>query len=570
MSASFNRVFQQILPRIRPALELMNKSITGSVLGSRPLIELIESFRTLDATKAVDKVYALLAFSSDASKVPELQPDYTISQAVLARRLVRFAFPDSVISTQSANQDEIVFETEGLLLGTISSWSKDSEMFWGVKAGKSDLPNTILNQVALQLFQDRWDIRLASGRRLQEDSSVVLLRGASRPTVLRFSGGKYIVDMLATPEPLKDGMELVFQHLNSKPPEYRNQGWSAALEALSAESEGLMKFKLSWDPSRPLDLSEYSRYVPTLNSVETQLDAMLESMKDAAENGGKNHHDCNTITMLWMSIYADKENIEGGTSKHTMTLHKAAYNGYYGTVKLLLDLNVDVDSRHSKLNVTALHLAAIEGHTKIVKVLLDAEATVDSLDGDNKTPLCMAIDKGHSDVSRMLLESGADPHPGCYPPNFLLFTAVSRGYVDTVSALLEYGAHVDASMDFGSVAGPTSLHVAAEAGNPALVTALLAAKAQVNLRIMTGATPLHQAAINGHTEVIKLLLHAGADMNALDHDGMTPLDFAVYHGQLETAQEIWQAGGQHNATVLIDEEEDISEESKTTASSLSS
>lgn len=107
----------------------MNQSTTDLGFGSRPLIELIESFRTWDATNALDKVYALLPLSSDAWGIPELQPDYTISQAVLARRLVQFAFPDSVINPQSTDQGGVIFEIEGLILGKVSSWAKDGEMF---------------------------------------------------------------------------------------------------------------------------------------------------------------------------------------------------------------------------------------------------------------------------------------------------------------------------------------------------------------------------------------------------------------------------------------------------------
>lgn len=555
------------MPRIRPALDLiMKQSTTDLGLGSRPLLELIENFRTWDATEPVDKVYSLLAFSSDASTVPELQPDYAIPQSVLARRLVNFAFPDSLISPQSTNHDEVEFEIEGLLLGKTSSMTWNGETFWNFQAGESVVPNVIFNPVVLELFKDKWDIRIASGRRLQDDSAVVLLRGASRPTVLRFHEGQYIVDMLATTEPLKGGSELAFKHLLSTPPEYKDMGWSEALKALSAESEGFMKFKLSWDPFRQLDPSEYSRYTPTPNSMRTQWDARLESLKDAAENGSKDYLDCAFLANLVAVLYCEGKKLKAGTSEYTMTIHKAAYNGYHGTVKLLLDSNVEVDSRDSEHNMTGLHLAAKQGHPKVVRALLDAKATVDSLDGFNKTPLDHAVLEGNSEICQMLLDAGADPNPLGRICNPLLFDAVNKDYVVIVTKLLKAGADVNTVIDLGPVAGPTLLHVAAEMGRKALVTVLLEAGAQVNPRIMTGATPLHQAAVYGHTEVVKLLLNAGADVDAQEHDGMTPLDNSLYCGQLETAQAILQAGGRQSATAPnIDEWEDVDEEGANTA-----
>ena len=82
----------------------MNKSAPILRTGSVPLAELFESFRTWGSTKPVDKVYALLGSSSDASDVPELQPDYTIPQDVLAQSLVQSAFPDCVLSPHSTNK----------------------------------------------------------------------------------------------------------------------------------------------------------------------------------------------------------------------------------------------------------------------------------------------------------------------------------------------------------------------------------------------------------------------------------------------------------------------------------
>jgi hypothetical protein len=86
-------------------------------------------------------------------------------------------------------------------------------------------------------------------------------------------------------------------------------------------------------------------------------------------------------------------------------------------------------------------------------------------------------------------------------------------------------------------AGDTALHIAAAAHRPAIVRALLSARADVSARNRRGAEPLHAAAVGNpntanwnaeaQTETIVCLIDAGADPNATDKDGVTPLHRAV-------------------------------------------
>ncbi|KAL9610351.1 MAG: hypothetical protein Q9167_004949 [Letrouitia subvulpina] len=557
MSSPWNRVFGKILPRARPALELMKKSTSDSKIDRRPLIELIESFRTWEATKPLDKVYALLGLSSDASAVSDLQPDYTIPPNVLAQKLVKFAFPNSVISPQKAGQSDVQFEIEGLVLGTLGGSGMDGMKLLSIEPQASSLSAALFNPMASSPASDlnrvSWNFFIAGERQLHRDSLIVLLRGASLPTVLRFHEGKYIVEMLATPEPFKNGDSLMMKYANLPPPELKNRGWNEALKALSAQSEGWTSFQLFWDPFQPLDSSEYHRYIPTPNNTDTQWDAILESYKDAAQNGEMDDHDCDTFSMLWMQIEANKDKIENGTWLAAMTIHKAAYNGYCGALKILLDANANIDSGYGVSCSTALHLAAERGHTNIVRVLLRAGASVDIPDDLGKTPLWFAVNEGNAEISQMLLDAGASPSPWGNENEPLLNAALCNGSVDIVTSLLKAGANVDAIVPF---TGISLLHTASENGSTALVKLLLEAGAQVSPRTVTGATPLHQAAVFGRTEVARLLLDAGADINALEHDGMTPLDNTIYCGQLESMREIQQAGGRLNVVDMGRNEQD--------------
>lgn len=538
MSSPWNRVFQKILPRARPALELMKRSTSDSRFEKRPLIELVENFRTLEAKETVDKVYALLGLSSDASTSPDLQADYTIPPNVLAQKLVKFSFPSSVISSQKADQSEVEFEIDGLILGTLGGHGMNGVTLWSIEPQESPLSPGLSNPMALSpasnFDRTTWDFFIADERQLQRGSIIVLLRGGSLPTVMRFDQGKYVVDMLATPEPLKDGVSLMMKHANLPSPELRDRGWNDMLKALTSRPDGWTKFKLSWDPFRPLESSEYRRYIPTPNSTDTQWDAILESYKDAAQNGEMDDHDCDTFGMLFGQLELNRDKIEKGTWLPAMTIHKAAYNGYLGALRILLDANADIDSRYGESCSTALHIAAEQGHSNIVQALLKNGASVDLQNDLGKTPLWFAVNEGHTEISQMLLDAGASPSPSGTEHELLLFAALNNGSVDIVSSLLKAGANVDATVPF---TGITLLHTAAEKGDLALVRLLLKAGAHVNPRTVTGATPLHQAAVHGRTEVAMLLLDAGADIDALENDGMTPLDDTLYCGQLETMQE---------------------------------
>lgn len=94
-----------------------------------------------------------------------------------------------------------------------------------------------------------------------------------------------------------------------------------------------------------------------------------------------------------------------------------------------------------------------------------------------------------------------------------------------VSNLLKIeGIDVNAKDDDGD----TALHVAAERGDPDILSSLIDAGAEVNAKNKFDVTPLYVAVSARHSEkdVVRILIEKGADLNAMTKKGKTPLSIA--------------------------------------------
>jgi uncharacterized protein len=97
---------------------------------------------------------------------------------------------------------------------------------------------------------------------------------------------------------------------------------------------------------------------------------------------------------------------------------------------------------------------------------------------------------------------------------------------------------------------------AAAEGHPAVVEALLQAKADFRTPLPTGFTPLFFAVREGRTDVVRILLKAGADVNEAMQPkrssgrapakGTTPLIIAVENGHFDLAVTLLEAGADPN------------------------
>jgi hypothetical protein len=87
----------------------------------------------------------------------------------------------------------------------------------------------------------------------------------------------------------------------------------------------------------------------------------------------------------------------------------------FGLVSVVDDLssraNVDWSLRNEEARM-GLHIAAANGHEAVVKLLLENDVDVDSKDRSGRTPLSWARGKGREAVMKLLIKKGANVDTG--------------------------------------------------------------------------------------------------------------------------------------------------------------
>ena len=165
-------------------------------------------------------------------------------------------------------------------------------------------------------------------------------------------------------------------------------------------------------------------------------------------------------------------------------------------MKLLIDHNVDVNGKDTRLKQTAYELALIHGHKEIAQLLLEHGAMRATLtDEDAFAAACLTADEPRA-----------------------------RSLLSKNPSLLEQLRSRRAEL----------LQLAAERDNRSAIRLMVTLGFDVNE--ISRTTALHNAAMGGHLEMVKLLIELGAD--PLIHDtefNARPRGWAEYGGHTEVA-----------------------------------
>jgi ankyrin repeat protein len=198
--------------------------------------------------------------------------------------------------------------------------------------------------------------------------------------------------------------------------------------------------------------------------------------------------DANDVDRVRRMLDAKPQLIRRGDRKGGTPLHRAVLASAHGVIDVLLDRGADIHARHGSGPGDAASYAAVDfqpidlalfwhgrGDFETARLLLDRGATYDlsiaaalgdlagvsrMLDDDpsrisearpwGKRPLSAAVGFAHNDTARLLLQRGADPNwqegPDA-PRGFALHIAARAGDRAMVELLLDHGADPNAHVD---------------------------------------------------------------------------------------------------------------------------
>ena len=223
----------------------------------------------------------------------------------------------------------------------------------------------------------------------------------------------------------------------------------------------------------------------------------------------------------------------------------AAEMGKVAVVDALIAGGASLELRN-KFDNTPLFMAASGGHEMIVDKLLRAGASVDRRsrgngDGDHSdTPLTYAAYAGHAGTVRLLLKAGASVEARAEPGGL-------PALVQALQGAEEHCCHMNKKA--GKCRAPPG---GRSKGHDDVLAQLIAAGANMNVRLLDGDTPLLAALAYGCPYLVETLLRGGADPNlpsasvdkhlATTHQGCTPLIAAAAYGEVEMARALLDAG----------------------------
>ena len=330
---------------------------------------------------------------------------------------------------------------------------------------------------------------------------------------------------------------------------------------------------------------------PTISSTTTPLMLALSKSHDEmvikftkysakfSNLGTKEASEALYIASAWNAIESATNLLKAGTDPNkTMKrngwtpLMIATMKGFDKIVKLLLQYNVDVDIQsiggdtalsiaceNNDIHIatallkggadpniqkrngwTPLMIATMKGFDDIINLLIqyNVDADLQNINGD--TALSIACENNAINIATDLLKGGADPNiqkrNGWTP----LMIAILKGHENIVELLLQYGANTKIQYETGESALYIACRQHHASKNIKIITDLLKAGADPNIKTMNGWSPLMISSIKNYADIVDTLLYYGADPNLSSPTNQTPLMLASEKGCKEVVQVLLQ------------------------------
>jgi ankyrin repeat protein len=217
-------------------------------------------------------------------------------------------------------------------------------------------------------------------------------------------------------------------------------------------------------------------------------------------------------------------------------LHSAAINGQYGTLKYLLEANLDLDiNAQGKDGRTPLHDAVRLSFPHCTKVLLDHGACVDIPDCSGMSPFEIAVQAGYIPIIEMVANGLRKVNNQSV--NAKLISLIEKPLWQLVRSMSFQGLQERIRLsspeyinDRGLDWEGSALHQACSRNRPEVVRLLLEAGADPNMQNAFRRTPLFWASEKNLYECAKLLVDHGADINLSPFPDSTVWENAVEFG----------------------------------------
>ncbi|XP_069852728.1 cortactin-binding protein 2 isoform X1 [Dipodomys merriami] len=141
------------------------------------------------------------------------------------------------------------------------------------------------------------------------------------------------------------------------------------------------------------------------------------------------------VTLLSMLLNEEGLDINYSCEDGHSALYSAAKNGHTDCVRLLLNVEAQVDAA-DKNGFTPLCAAAAQGHFECVELLIAYDANIDHAAAGGLTPLYLACKHGNKECIRLLLEAGSDRSVETRDGWTPVHAAVDTGNVDSLKLLM--------------------------------------------------------------------------------------------------------------------------------------